>query len=333
VEHARLGRSGLSVSRLIYGNWITHGAQVDDRIATSCVHAALDAGITTFDTADVYARGRAEEVLGEALHGLPRDELEIATKVFWPMGERPNQRGLSRKHILEACDASLRRLRIERIDLYQAHRFDHQVPLEETLRTFDDLVRQGKVGYIGVSEWTASQIRDAIEMAHALGLDALISNQPQYNAMWRVIEAEVVPTSLEIGVGQIVWSPIAQGVLTGKYRPGDEPPAGSRAASPAGSMFVRGMLDDATLGAAARFADVAREAGHEPAALAIAWTLHQPGITAAIVGASVPDQVTQNAAAIGIELDESLLDAIDEALADVIVTDPARTDAMSPRWD
>jgi aryl-alcohol dehydrogenase-like predicted oxidoreductase len=332
MEHRRLGRSGLKVSTLIYGNWVTHGSQVDDSAAHECVNAAWDAGITTFDTADIYARGRAEEVLAAALKGRKRDDLEIFTKVFWPMGDSPNARGLSRKHIMEACHASLRRLETDYIDLYQAHRYDHSVPLEETLRAFDDLVRQGKVLYIGVSEWTAQQIRDAIELADALGLDALVSNQPQYNLMWRVIEAEVTPTCLELGVGQIVWSPLAQGVLTGKYKAGEEPPAGSRGASAEGGMFVRGMLNDVTLGAAQRFADVAREAGTTPARLALAWTIQQPGITSAIIGATRAEQVADNIGALDVTIDTDLQAAIDAALGeDAIERDPAKTDLMSPR--
>jgi aryl-alcohol dehydrogenase-like predicted oxidoreductase len=331
MEHRALGRSGLKVSTLIYGNWVTHGSQVDDDAAHACVHAALDAGITTFDTADIYARGRAEEVLAAALAGQRREHLEILTKVFWPMSDHPNDRGLSRKHIIEACHASLRRLGTDYIDVYQAHRYDHRVPLEETLRAFDDLVRSGKVLYIGVSEWTAQQIRDAVELADALGLDALVSNQPQYNALWRVIEAEVTPTCLELGVGQIVWSPLAQGVLTGKYRVGQEPPAGSRGASAEGGMFVRGMLNDVTLGAAERFAQVAQDAGTTPARLALAWTIARPGITSAIIGASRPEQVVDNVGALDVTIDESLAAAIDDAVSDAIERDPSHTDRMSPR--
>src|SRR5579864_4580748 len=229
MEYRHLGRSGLMVSEIAYGNWITHGDQVEEQAAAECVRAALDEGITTFDTADVYAGGRAEEVLGRALHGVRRESLEIFTKVYWPTGSGRNDRGLSRKHITESVHGSLRRLRTDYLDLYQAHRYDHETPLEETLRAFDDLVRQGKVLYIGVSEWRAEEIADAVRIADEMGLDRIVSNQPQYNMIWRVIESEVVPLCEREGIGQIVWSPMAQGVLSGKYLPGAEPPPGSRA--------------------------------------------------------------------------------------------------------
>ena len=229
MEFRRLGQSGLSVSALSYGNWITHGSQVEEDAALACVRAALDAGITTFDTADVYANTRAESVLGRALDGARRESIEIATKVFNPTGPGgPNDRGLGRKHISEAIDGSLRRLKTDYVDLYQAHRYDASVPLEETMTAFADLVRAGKVLYIGVSEWTADQLRAGAELARELRIP-FISNQPQYSMLWRVIDERIVPTSEELGIGQIVWSPIAQGVLTGKYLPGAPPPDGSRA--------------------------------------------------------------------------------------------------------
>src|SRR6187200_6785 len=215
-----LGNSGLKISEITYGNWLTHGSQLENEQATACVEAALDAGISTFDTADVYANTRAETVLGEALTGQRRESLEIFTKVFGPTGPKGhNDVGLSRKHIMEAANGSLSRLQTDYIDLYQAHRYDSETPLEETMQTFADLVRAGKVLYIGVSEWTADQIRAGHALAKELGIQ-LVSNQPQYSALWRVIEAEVVPASRELGVSQIVWSPVAQGVLTGKYKPG-----------------------------------------------------------------------------------------------------------------
>ena len=215
------------VSALSYGNWITHGSQIEEDAAAACVKAALDVGITTFDTADVYAIGAAESVLGRALKHVRRESVEIFTKVYWPTGPNPNDRGLSRKHIMESLHSSLERLQTDHVDLLQAHRFDYEAPLEETLRAFDDLVRQGKVHYIGVSEWTAEQIQDALRLADEMGFDRIISNQPQYSLIWRVIESEVVPLSQKEGVGQIVWSPLAQGVLTGKYKRGEPPPAGS----------------------------------------------------------------------------------------------------------
>src|SRR6478752_3502718 len=238
MEFRRLGRSGLKISEITYGNWVTHGSQVEDDAAFACVHKALELGITTFDTADVYAGTKAETVLGKALEGQRREGLEIFTKVYWPTGPGANDRGLSRKHILESCNASLKRLQTDHIDLYQAHRFDYETPLEETLRAFDDLVRAGKVNYIGVSEWKASEIASTLEIADKMGFDRIVSSQPQYSMLWRVIEAEVVPLCEKEGVGQIVWSPIAQGVLTGKYQPGAAPPAGSRATDSSGSRFI-----------------------------------------------------------------------------------------------
>ena len=220
MDYRYLGGSGMYVSALSYGNWITHGSQIEEDTAIACVQAALEHGITTFDTADVYALGMAESVLGRALKGTARDSIEIFTKVYWRTGPNPNNSGLSRKHIIESVESSLQRLQTDHVDLLQAHRYDVFTPLEETLRAFDDLVRQGKVHYIGVSEWTAEQIADALRLADEMGFDRIISNQPQYSLIWRVIEAEVVPLCEKEGVGQIVWSPLAQGVLTGKYKPG-----------------------------------------------------------------------------------------------------------------
>jgi aryl-alcohol dehydrogenase-like predicted oxidoreductase len=330
MEHRHLGRSGLKVSEIAYGNWITHGSQVAEDAAISSVSAALDAGITTYDTADVYAQTRAESVLGKALHGVRRESVEIFTKVFWPTGPGPNDRGLSRKHIMESAHASLRRLGTDYIDLYQAHRFDHETPLEETLRAFDDLVRQGKVLYIGVSEWRAEEIAAALKIAADFGLDRIVSNQPQYNMLWRVIESEVVPLCEQEGIGQIVWSPIAQGVLTGKYQPGAAPPAGSRATDPSGSGFIAHYLTDDLLTRVQRLKPVAEQAGLTLAQLAVAWTLQNPNVSAAIVGATRPEQVAENVRASGVRLDPALLRQIDEILGDQVVTDPAQT-ASPPR--
>ena len=325
MEHRHLGRSGLLVSEIAYGNWITHGSQVEEDAARACVAAALDEGITTFDTADAYAGTRAESVLGRALHGIRRESLEIFTKVFWPTGPGPNDRGLSRKHIMESAHASLRRLQTDYIDLYQAHRYDHETPLEETLRAFDDLVRQGKVLYIGVSEWRADEIAAALKIADQMGLDRIISNQPQYNMIWRVIESEVVELSQREGIGQIVWSPIAQGALTGKYQPGQDAPAGSRATDGSGSGFIKGFLTDAILSRVAQLRPVAQEAGLSMAQLAVAWVLQNPGVSAAIVGATRPEQVRENVKASGIRLDDGVMRKIDDALGPVIERDPART--------
>lgn len=325
MEHRHLGRSGLVISEITYGNWITHGSQVEDDAAHACVNAALDAGITTFDTADVYAQTRAESVLGAALDGQRREGLEIFTKVFWPTGPGKNDRGLSRKHIMESCHGSLKRLRTDYIDLYQAHRFDYFTPLEETLSAFNDLVRQGKVLYVGVSEWNAEQITRAVEICDAMGYDRPISNQPQYSALWRVIEAEVIPASQEFGLGQIVWSPIAQGVLTGKYLPGQQPPVGSRAADPNGGGFVNRWLQDDLLAAVQNLQPIAADCGLTMAQLAVAWVLQNPGVSAAIIGASRPEQVVENVGAAGVRLEQDVMDAIDTALEGFIERDPAKT--------
>ena len=331
MEHRHLGRSGLKISEIAYGNWITHGSQVEEDAARACVQAALDAGVTTFDTADVYAATRAEQVLGRALHGVRRESIEIFTKVYWPTGPGPNDRGLSRKHIMESAHASLRRLQTDYLDLYQAHRYDHETPLEETLRAFDDLVRQGKVLYAGVSEWRAEEIAEAVKTAGELGLDRVVSNQPQYNMLWRVIESEVIPLCQEAGIGQIVWSPIAQGVLTGKYLPGDQRPAGSRATEPGAAGDMEDYLTDRILDRVARLRPVAAEAGLSLAQLAVAWVLQNPAVSAAIIGASRPEQVRENVRASGVRLDPALLRQIDDILGPEIMRDPALTESPAHR--
>ncbi|MEV6372988.1 aldo/keto reductase family protein [Micromonospora musae] len=337
MEHRRLGRSGLYVSEITYGNWLTHGELVAREAAVACVRAALDAGITTFDTADVYAQGAAERVLGEALRAVPRESVEIATKVCLPVGDGANDRGLSRKHVMESCHASLRRLGTDYVDVYQAHRFDEATPLDETLVAFDDLVRQGKVRYLGVSEWTAAQIGSALALADQLGLrNRIVSNQPQYNMLWRVIEPEVLPLCRREGIGQFVFQPLAQGVLTGKYRPGEQVPAGSRAASGGRApRFISRVLGDSLLARVQRLRPVAEEVGTSMAQLAIAWTLQQEGVSSAIIGASRPEQVTENAGAAGLRLEASVLARIDEVLGDLIDLDPSKTAqmmAVKPEW-
>ncbi|MGW5052445.1 aldo/keto reductase family protein [Actinokineospora sp. NPDC004072] len=326
MEFRRLGRSGLNVSEISYGNWLTHGSQVEEDAAHACVKAALDAGITTFDTADVYANTKAEAVLGRALKGQRRESLEIFTKVFWPTGPGgPNDKGLGRKHIMESAHASLRRLGTDYVDLYQAHRFDRTVPLEETMLAFADLVRQGKVLYVGVSEWNAEQITRGAALARELNVP-LISSQPQYSMLWRVIESQVIPTCEREGISQIVWSPIAQGVLTGKYLPGAAPPAGSRATDEAGgkNMIARWLSDD-VLTAVQNLRPLAEQAGLSMAQLAVAWVLQNPNVASAIIGASRPEQVTENVKAAGVKLDADLMTKIDEVLQGVIETDPMHT--------
>ena len=324
MEFRRLGRSGLSVSEIAYGNWITHGSQVEEETAHACVRAALDAGITTFDTADVYAGTRAESVLGRALHGVRRESYELCTKAYWPTGSGPNDRGLGRKHLLESCAASLVRLRTDHLDLYQAHRYDRSTPLEETMLAYADLVRQGKVLYVGVSEWTAEQIATAAGLARELRVP-LVSNQPQYSMLWRVIEAEVIPTCEREGIGQIVWSPVGQGVLTGKYRPGEAPPANSRATDRSGRSFIERMLTGKVLERVQELRPVAADVGLSMAQLAIAWVLQHDTVAAAIIGASRPEQVTENVQASGVRLEPEVMRRIDEVLGDAVVRDPGTT--------
>jgi aryl-alcohol dehydrogenase-like predicted oxidoreductase len=330
METRNLGQSGLKISAIAYGNWLTHGSQVEEDAALACVRQALDEGITTFDTADTYANTAAETVLGKALKDQRRESVEIFTKVYFPTGPGGhNDHGLSRKHILESINGSLTRLGTDHVDLYQAHRYDYETPLEETMEAFADVVHSGKAHYIGVSEWRAEEIREAHALARELRI-SLVSNQPQYNMLWRVIEPEVVPTCQELGLGQIVWSPIAQGALTGKYKPGQQHPAGSRATdSKGGADMISRWLNDDVLGRVQQLQPVADEAGLSLAQLAVAWTLQNPNVSAAIIGASRPEQVTENVAAAGVTLDEGVMRRIDEVLDGVVESDPGKT--RSPR--
>ena len=297
MEYRRLGSTGMYVSEISYGNWITHGSQVEADAAIKCVKTALDCGITTFDTADVYAGTRAEKVLGKALKGVRRESYELFTKVYWPTGPGKNDRGLSRKHIIESCNASLKRLQTDHIDLYQMHRFDFETPLEESLSAFDDLIRAGKVHYIGFSEWTAKQIAAALKIQDVKGYNRFVSSQPQYSALWRVIEAEVVPLSEKEGIGQIVWSPMAQGVLT----------------------------------AVQNLKPIADEAGLTMSQLSVAWVLQNPNVSSAIVGATKPSQVKENVKAAGVKLDAETMRAIDKALGNLPEKDPAQNISPNPR--
>ena len=326
VNYRYLGNSGLKISEITYGNWLTHASQVENDVATACVRAALDAGITTFDTADAYANTAAEQVLGDALKGERRESLEIFTKVYWPTGPKgPNDVGLSRKHIMESINGSLTRLGTDYVDLYQAHRYDVETPLEETMQAFADVVRQGKALYIGVSEWTADQIREGAALAKRLGFQ-LISSQPQYSMLWRVIEDEVVPASKEAGVSQIVWSPMAQGVLSGKYLPGQPAPAGSRATDEkGGAQTISRFMNDETLAAVQNLKPVAAELDLSMAQLAVAWVLQNDNVAAALVGASRPEQVAENVKASGVTIPAELMKQIDDALAGVVERDPAKT--------
>ncbi|WP_329585341.1 aldo/keto reductase family protein [Kitasatospora sp. NBC_01250] len=330
MNFRHLGRSGLIVSRLAYGNWLTRSSSRSEETELACVRAALDAGITTFDTADVYAGSQAEESLGRALKGERREGLEILTKVFAPTGPGRNDMGLSRKHIRESIDNSLRRLGMDHVDVYQAHRFDPSTPLEETMAALADVVHAGKAHYIGVSEWTAEQIRRGHALAGELRIP-FVSNQPQYSALWRVPEVEVMPLCEELGMGQIVWSPLAQGVLTGKYLPGGQWPEGSRATdSNDGSEVLAPWLTDEVLHRVQRLHPIAADLGLTLAQLSLAWVLQHPNVSAAVIGASRPEQITDNAKAAGVTLDAEVLSAIDAVLDPVVSRDPAATTDSSP---
>lgn len=332
MEYRRLGSSGMYLSEIAYGNWITHGSQVEAEAAIKCVRTALDGGVTTFDTADVYAATKAETVLGRALKGVRRESYELATKVYWPTGSGKNDRGLSRKHIMESCHASLKRLQTDHIDLYQLHRFDFETPLEETLSALDDLVRQGKVHYVGFSEWTADQIKSGLKIQDERGYTRFVSSQPQYSALWRVIEAEVLPLSQKEGIGQIVWSPVAQGVLTGKYQSGKKAPVGSRATDKkSGAGMISRWMRDEIFDSVQLLKPIASDLGITMSQMAIAWVLANPGVSAAIIGASKPAQVKENVKASGIKLTPDVMKAINEILKPVAEFDPKKNVSPNPR--
>lgn len=317
LHYRRLGRSGLMVSQICLGSWLTYGNATEDATAASCVDKAYELGINFFDTANVYARGKSEEVVGRALRKFPRDSYVVATKVYFPMndGPMPNNKGLSRKHIMEQCHASLKRLGLDYIDLYQCHRFDSDTPLDETLRALDDLVTQGKVLYVGFSQWSPAQIAEGVGLQKSLGFDKFVSSQPYYNLLGREIEKEVIPFCEREGIGQIVYSPLAQGMLTGKYKPGNPPPPDSRAADPRQNMFLNGgKLDDRQLEKIQRLVPIAEQNGLSMAQLALAWCLRLSNVSSVIIGASRPEQVVDNAGAAGVTLDKATLDAIDAAI-------------------
>jgi voltage-dependent potassium channel beta subunit len=323
MEYRRLGSAGAKVSEIALGNWITHGGSVGDDAAKACVRAALDNGIIFFDTADIYERGKAETVLGKALKGVKRSDYFLATKVFWSMGSGPNDRGLSRKHMMESIDGSLERLQTDYVDLYQAHRYDRHTPLLETMRTFHDIVESGKAHYIGISEWTAEQINDALGIADEMGFHRIVSSQPQYSMLWRVPEQKVMELCRQEGIGQVVFSPLAMGVLTGKYKPGEGPPKGSRAAT--GGGMNDAFMNDQVFTAVQELVPLAEEAGSTTAQLALAWVLQNDNVSSAIIGATRPEQVEENVKASGVVLEHSLMKRIDEVLADVIISDPSLT--------
>jgi aryl-alcohol dehydrogenase-like predicted oxidoreductase len=314
MEHRRLGDSDIEVSAISLGSWLTYSGGVGREQTEACTRAAFDAGITFFDTANVYGRGAAETAWGEILSDYPRASYTLATKVYFPMS--PRDRGLSRGQIHKQIDGSLRRLQVEYVDLYQCHRYDDDAPLEETMQALTEVVEAGKARYIGFSEWPAERIQEALELP---GVAKFVSSQPQYSALWRAPEAEVIPLCERNGISQIVWSPLAQGVLTGKYRPGEKPPPDSRAVSKEMGTFIKRLLDDATLEAVARLRPVADGVGLTMAQLALAWVLRQDNVASAIIGATRPEQVHQNAAAAAVRLSEDTVRAVDEALADVAV--------------
>src|SRR4051812_34859926 len=312
MEYRRLGNTGLKVSEISLGSWLTYGGYVEEQNAAASIDKAYDLGINFFDTANVYMRGEAEIVVGKALKKYVRDSYVLATKVFWPMGDGPNDRGLSRKHVIEQCHASLKRLNTDYVDIYYCHRYDPETPLEETLRALDDLVRQGKVLYVGVSEWTAEQITEAVHLADKKLLDRIVVNQPQYSMLYRKIEKEVIPVSQKHGVGQVVWSPLAQGVLTGKYKKGALPPVDSRATTDNKSM--NRLLTDENLEKVEQLTKVANELSISTAQLAIAWILREANVASALVGASRPEQIEENVKASDITLDLDIINKIEDIL-------------------
>ncbi|ASS77111.1 aldo/keto reductase [Tumebacillus algifaecis] len=316
MKYRRLGRSGMKVSEIALGSWLTYGGYTEDQAATACIDRAYELGINFFDTANVYRRGDAEIVVGKALAKYPRDSYVLATKAFWPMGDGPNDRGLSRKHIFEQVHASLKRLNVEYIDLWQCHRFDVETPLDETLRAIDDLITQGKILYAGVSEWTATQIAEALHTADKLLLDRIVSNQPQYSMLQRYIEPEIIPLSEREGVGQVVWSPLAQGMLTGKYKKGEALPTGSRAAveDPSVSGSVQRFFTDENFSKVEQLRAIAERNNCSLAQLALAWILRQPNVSSAIIGASRPEQVEENVKALDVVLTAEDLASIEAIL-------------------
>ena len=318
MNYRHLGKYGVKVSEVALGSWLTYGGATEEEAARQCIERAYDLGINFFDTANVYASGKSEETVGRVLAQYPRESYFLATKVYFPMGSGPNDRGLSRKHIFEQCHASLKRLGADYIDLYQCHRYDPDTPLEETLVALDDLTRQGKILYSGVSEWSAGQIAHAVDYIRGAGLHPIVSNQPYYNMLGRGIEKDVIPLCEREGVGQVVFSPLAQGILTGKYKPGQPLPEGSRASDPRQNMFMNnreGKLDDAVLTKVQNLAPIAQDAGLSLPQLALAWCLRQKNVSSVIIGASRPSQVEDNAAASDKTLSSDVLAAIDAVLA------------------
>ncbi len=315
MQYRRLGATGLKVSEISLGSWLTYGNGVEDNTAEKTIDQAYDLGINSFDTANVYNLGEAEKVVGKALKKYDRSSYVLATKVYFAMGNKVNDSGLSRKHVTEQVNASLKRLGLEYVDILYAHRYDYNTPVHETLRAFDDLIRQGKVLYAGISEWTAAQIEEAMRIADKFLLDRIVVNQPQYSMLHRNIENEVLPVSEKYGIGQVVFSPLAQGLLTGKYKTLGDIPADSRAANDKMNRFIGRWMNEETFDRLAKLRTIAEELGIPMAQMALAWVLRQNGVSSALIGASRPEQVVQNAKASGTELDMDTLKAIDDALA------------------
>lgn len=324
MNYRRLGNSGLKVSEIGLGSWLTYGESVDNKNAIDCIHRAYELGINFFDTANAYNQGEAEKVVGEALKEFSRSSYVLATKLYFPMGDGPNERGLSRKAIIEQCDASLKRLGVDYIDLYQCHRFDEETPVEETIRALDDLVTQGKILYYGVSEWSALQIQEAVNITKEYKLHPMVSNQPIYNMLVRYIEKDVLPVSQKEGIGQVVFSPLAQGILTGKYKPGKVLPANSRAANDSINTWINSYMRNDVLECIAQLENTANNMGIKLSQLAIAWILRQPGVSSTIVGASRPGQIDENVKASGIELPADVLAEIEQILTKI--------DGFVPIW-
>jgi voltage-dependent potassium channel beta subunit len=312
--YRKLGRTGLNVSEISLGSWLTYGNSTEKATAIETIDKAYELGINFFDTANVYATGKAEVIVGEALKKFPRESYVLATKVFWPMGKGPNDKGLSRKHVFEQAHASLKRLGVDYVDIYYCHRYDPQTPVEETLRTIDDLIRQGKILYAGVSEWTAAQMAEALHTADRYLLDRIVVNQPKYNMLNNYIEDEVIPFGIKNGIAQVVFSPLAQGILTGKYKPGSKIPKDSRAADPNSNMFMLDNLNDEVLIKVQKLDELAKEIGISLSQLALAWALRLENVASAIIGASKVSQVEENVKASGIELSDEVELKIEEIL-------------------
>ena len=310
MNYRRLGRTGLKVSEISLGSWLTYAGYVDEKKSRNIIHEAYESGVNFFDTANVYMQGEAEKIVGKALKQYPRDRYVLSTKVYFPMGDGPNDRGLSRKHIMDQCHASLKRLGVDYLDIYYCHRYDPETPVDETLRAFDDLIRQGKILYAGVSEWSAPQITEAIRIADQYTLDKIVVNQPRYNMFQRYIEDDVIPTATKYGVGHVVFSPLAQGVLTGKYKRGEKLPENSRAMDPQGKRFVQRFLNEENLIKVEKLQELADDEGMTLVQLALAWVLRLPSVSSAIVGASKPSHIRDNVTASGITLSEETIEKV-----------------------